>query len=217
MKIPFFPNIGDGTHCFQAALKMALAYFMPERSFDYDELDRISGKKLGMWTWPTRTILWLMDNGIDVQLIEKFDYKKFAKRGFDYLVDRYGEEIATAQRKNSNLISEMSLAGDFANRAQVDYRIPNIEDIRTAIKAGSIVIANINAATLSENQGYSGHFVVVCDVSLQGVVIHDPGIPPRPNLSISTKTFQNAWGYPTDNEKNLMILFKKDRNICNNN
>ena len=30
VKIPFFPNTGDGTHCWQAAMRMALAVCLPD-------------------------------------------------------------------------------------------------------------------------------------------------------------------------------------------
>ena len=82
--IPFFPNTGDGTHCFQAALMMALKHFEPARAFTYDALDRISQKLPGKWTWPTSAMLWLMGEGYKLKLIEEFDYHAFAARGVDF-------------------------------------------------------------------------------------------------------------------------------------
>ena len=103
MKIPFFPNTGDGTHCFQAAMRMALAVLAPEREFTYDELDLISRKLPGKWTWPTAAMLWMLDNGFGVELVENFDYSRFAAEGGDYLISRYGEEVGRAQIENSDV------------------------------------------------------------------------------------------------------------------
>ena len=209
MKIPFFPNTGDGTHCFQAAMRMALAVLMPEREFTYDELDRISSKLPGKWTWPTAAMLWMLDNGLDVELVENFDYPRFAEEGGDYLISRYGEEVGRAQIEHSDVERERTFALDFAGRASVEVRTPTMGDLKSRLVRGDVVIVNINAASLEGQQGYSGHFVVVCDVGEDTVVLHDPGLPPRPELAVPITRFEMAWAYPTERDRNLLAIRRR--------
>ena len=108
-KIPFFANLPDGTHCYQSALKMILTYFT-QKDFSFAELDQISGKLEGKWTWPTTSLIWLLDNGFEIKLIEEFNYESFGKEGKDYLIKRCGEEVANAQEANSDLPREQKLA-----------------------------------------------------------------------------------------------------------
>lgn len=208
MNIPFYPNTGDGTHCFQAALRMALSYFDPSREFTYSELDKISQKEEGKWTWPTAAMLWLMENGYEVKLVEEFDYTDFAKRGADYLIEKYGHEVAGIQTENSDIEREQEIASRFIEYAPLEFRIPELDDIKKLIADNWVVICNINASLLYGQHGYSGHFIVMLDVDGDEVVLHDPGLPPYPNKPIEKKLFEKAWGYPVQSDKNLLAIRK---------
>jgi hypothetical protein len=208
MNIPFFPNTGDGTHCFQAALKMALAHLLPEREFSYEFLDEMSGKKPGKWTWPTAAMLWLIEEGFEIGLVEEFDYREFVNDGGEYLLRRYGREVGEAQIKNSDIEYEREIAKRFIDIAPIEYRIPNFDDLKKAFSENSVSIIYLNAQALLGISGYSGHFIVVCDVDEKNVRLHDPGLPPRPNLIVSCDVFNKAWGYPTIHERNLLFMRK---------
>ncbi len=209
MNIPFFPNTGDGTHCFQAAMKMALAVLMPERTFTYDELDRISQKLPGKWTWPTAAMIWMLDNGLDPELVENFDYEEFALRGGEYLLARYGEEVGRAQIEHSDVEREMKFARHFVEFGRIIQKAPDLSDLVSRIADGAVLIVNINACALNQEPGYSGHFVVICDVEKNSIKIHDPGLPPRPGLIVPVDRFERAWGYPAAADKNLMAIRRK--------
>jgi len=120
MNIPYFPNTGDGTHCFQAAMKMALAALVPEREFSHEQLDKISLKLPGRWTWPTAAMLWMLEKGLEVKLIEEFDYADFAKRGGDYLIERYGKEVGRSQIEHSDVEFERDISRRFSKIAAIE-------------------------------------------------------------------------------------------------
>ena len=206
MKIPFFPNTGDGTHCFQAVLKMALAALRPDKEYSYDFLDKISNKQEGKWTWPTSAFLWLIDEGFEVRLIEEFDYAKFAAEGTDYISKKYGAEIARAQEQNSDIEAERKFARSFLTVADISKRVPELEDISELIAKNKIVIVNINSSALSGISGYSAHFVIVTEVMKNKVKIHDPGMPPNPDLVVSRSDFERAWAYPSERNKNVLAI-----------
>jgi len=206
MDIPFFPNTGDGTHCFQAVLKMLLAKLLSNKEYSYEELDRISEKRPGKWTWPTAAMLWMIDQGFEILLIEEFDYREFAEKGEDYLLDRYGPEVGQAQINNSEIEREQEIAKRFVDIAPLERRIPTLEDIKDKIDDCGVVIVNLNAAALYGHEGYSGHFVTVCEIGEDYVRLHDPGLPPSPNLTVSHEVFERAWAYPTERDKNLLAV-----------
>lgn len=203
--VPFFPNHPDGTHCYQAALKMVLTYFT-NREWSYTELIQITGKLEGKWTWPTTSLLWLLDHGYDVRLIEEFSYEEFAQRGKDYLIKKCGEEVADIQEVNSDLPREQKLAAEVAKRSPVDFRIPSWKDLEQLFKEGYLIICNINASSLYHRKGYSGHFVVPVAVRVTEITLHDPGLPPSPSITVSKQTFEKAWAYPTEHEKNILAI-----------
>lgn len=187
---------------------MALAYFNPQKKFTYDELDEISGKLPGKWTWPTKAMIWLIHQGFEVGLIEEFDYEEFVNNGEKYLNDRFGEEVGRAQAANSDVPREQEIAKEFIKLAPLKYSIPSLKDVEKLLKQNAVVIVNVNSAALYEIAGYSGHFIVICDVKKDAVVIHDPGIPPRPYVQVPIDCFMKAWGYPTKRDRNLMYIKK---------
>lgn len=187
---------------------MALAVVMPAREFTYAELDEISRKEPGKWTWPTAAMLWMIGQGLEIKLIEEFDYKALVERGGDYIIERFGEEVGRSQIANSDIDREIDIARKFVKVAPLEYRIPEAGDIKRLIKKGFVVVLNVNAAALHGIQGYSGHFVVVCDVGKKGITIHDPGVPPYPNFEVPSDIFERAWGYPSNRDKNLLAIRK---------
>ncbi len=76
------------------------------------------------------------------------------------------------------------------------------------MKDDYLIICNINANQLYSQAGYSGHFVVVVEVGADDIIIHDPGLPPAPSLKVPKAIFEKAWGYPTENEKNILAIRK---------
>ena len=208
MQIPFYPNTGDGTHCWQAALKMALKYFEPEKDFSYEELDEITAKQEGKWTWPTAGMLWLLERGYQLKLFTNFDYQKFADRGGDYIIEQYGEEIGRAQIENSDIEHELQFTKKFISLAPLQDKLPDFTDLEKFLQVGWVIICNINSAALHWRPGYSGHFIVLCEVSADEVVLHDPGLPAREYFRVSRASFQKAWAYPSEQDKNLLAIKK---------
>lgn len=211
-KIPFFSNLPDGTHCFQAALKMVLTFFT-RKEWPFEKLDTLSGKEANLWTWPTQSLLWLLEHGFDVKMIEEFSYEDFAKKGKNYLVEKYGVEVAEAQEAHSRLPREQKLAAKLSKRLNVDYHVPEWEDLIRLFNDNYLIICNINALKINRQEGYSGHFVVPVAILPHSIFIHDPGLPPKPLLEVERGIFEEAWGYPNNHSRNLLALRLKRSNI----
>ena len=149
---------------------------------------------------------WMIEQGLAIKLIEDFDYADFAARGGEYLIERYGEEVGRSQIDHSDVELERGISRRFAGMAPIERRIADIGDLRNELARGAVVIVNINAAPLYGTEGYSGHFVVVCDIGDDWIEIHDPGMPPKPNLRVPLERFTAAWAYPTPRDKNLLSI-----------
>ncbi len=205
--VPFFSNTPDDTHCFQAALKMVLKYFLPEKEFTFDELDKLTAKKEGLWTWATQGILNLHQMGFDIIDIDGFEIEKFIKNGNKYLITKYGEEVGKAQIENSDIDQEREIFKKYLPLKIHKTALPTLTLIKDLINKGYLVVCNVNAYALDKEENYAGHFVVISDYDAKGFLLHDPGLPPYPNRKVSYKNFTRAWEYPIKEAKNL-IAFK---------
>lgn len=205
LNVPFYSNTSDNYHCFQASLRMILSYFLPEREYSWDELDRVT-QHTSAYTWPLAGLLYCRSIGLSVKMIDLFDFTRFSNEGYSYLLEFLGREVADTQQKYSDLRQEMSNAREFVSKVNIEMRIPSRKDIHSALAAGNLVMCNVNARVLQQEDGYAGHFVVITGVSNDGPRLHDPGLPPLKDCDCSWNTFERAWMYPNAEAKNVMIF-----------
>ena len=206
--VPFFAYTQDNTHCYQSVLKMILKYFEPDKEYSYEELDILSGKVPGKWTWDTRAIINMKKMAFQVLAMDNFDYLKFSLNARDYMNSRLGFEAAAEQEKHSDFIKEMKDAKEYYQELGNSKKIPEISDIKRLIREGYLVSCNINGRTLRGRDGYSGHFVLVVGFTDNTLIIHNPGTPPVSNQEVDNLLFTRAWAFPSHDRQNL-TAFKK--------
>ena len=204
--VPFYPNTPDNTHCFQACLRMVLKYFQPDKDYSWKELEVISAKKEGLWTWPTAAMMWMKNRGFDVKDIEMFDYDEFVKDGEKYLRKLYGTEAGNEQIKHSDIAQEIDYAKQFLKLNAVTKEIPTKETLKELLKEKYLLMCLINAQRLDHESGYVGHFVIVKGFCENEFIIHDPGLPPMENRKVSIAEFEAAWAFPNERAKNVMAF-----------
>lgn len=209
-KVPFFPNTKDGTHCYQACLRSIFAYFEPEIKWSWGQLDQLSAKKKGLWTWPMQGLINIRNRGYDVIHQSSFDYPEFIHIGGDYLIQKYGEEVAQQQILNSDIHDEQKIAREYITYSIHKRSVPSLDTIKSLLNSGYLMICNVNYYGLYNQLGYGGHFIVVYKVSNSHLTLHDPGLPARPELVISTEQFGNAWEYPNSDSRNLQAIKKNN-------
>lgn len=205
-QVPFYANTIDNTHCFQAALKMVMKYFWPKMEFSWKQLERISAKKRGLWTWPLAGLVWLTLNKVEVKNIERFNYHKFARDGEKYLIKLFGPEVGKAQIEHSNIKQEQRLSKIFVKAVETEKRLPTLHDIRILLADDFLVVCNVNARVLDKRSGYTGHFVVVIGYTDKHLILHDPGLPPHKSRKVPYNLFAEAWAYPNKEAKNIMAF-----------
>lgn len=205
--VPFYANTPDDTHCFQACLRMILKYFLSDKEFDWQELDKISAKVEGLWTWPTAGLLWLQEHGFVVHDVSSFDYKRFANESEAYLVEHAGRHKAAVSIAYSDMPQEIALAKKFLKQAQsVELRIPSISEMEVYLDKGYLVCCQINLRALNDKPGYSGHFVLLIGYDKDTFTLHDPGLPSHEGRVVTKSQFEKAWAYPNDAAKNYFAV-----------
>lgn len=202
-KVPFYSNTPDNTHCYQAALRMVLKYFLPDREYSWKELEKFTAKKEGLWTWPTQAHMNLINLGFDVIDMDDFDNKRFVKEGGKYLIEKFGEEVGGKQIARSDIEQERRLMKEYEKYKKHKIQFPEFEDIKHVLDEKYLIICNVNMYTLHGKPGYAGHFVVIYGYDENLLYLHDPGLPPTESMKVSYNEFQKAWDYPDKNARNI--------------
>lgn len=205
-KVPFYGNTYDDTHCFQAALKMILGYYFPDEEYTWKELENISAKVEGLWTWPTAGLLYLQQKGLTIKIIEIFDSPRFVDEGEKYLLEFFGDDVGKEQIKYSDIPQERKLIKEALKLLDIEKRLPSVDDLIKLLNTGNILICNVNSKALNDQVGYVGHFVVLYDYQDGQFILHDPGLPPREARKVTADQFLKAWAYPDDNAKSVTAI-----------
>lgn len=206
--VPFFSNTPDNTHCFQATIRSVLAYYMPERTFTFEQLDALSAKKEGLATWPQAMLLQLSKMGFDVIIIENFDAQRFIDEGEQYLEDAYGKEAAAWQIANSDIPQERNIYKDIIKTKNITIiqRPASLNDVKQFIDQGYLVQAMVNARVLANKKGYVGHSVLIYDYTIKGLRMHNPGLPAHESQHISYDDFSTSWESPNKRATNCIAI-----------
>ncbi len=205
-KVPFYSNTPDDTHCFQAALKMGIEYFLPETILSFEAMDKFTNKKEGLWTWPLRGVINLAQMGFQVVDVDFFSLESFIEDPNEYLIKRYGQEVGEAQIKHSDLDAVVKDCEEYLKLGLHQERIPDQTEIKKLIDEGYLVICNVNSQALHNKNGYVGHFVAIFDYDTDNFILHDPGLPPIENLKVSFNQFKKGWEYPDERSANLLAI-----------
>jgi len=204
--VPFYEN-HDSLHCFEATFRSALAYFLPDRTFSWADLDRLTGKQPGLATWPQQMLINLHDMDFDIIMVEGFNGEAFIKQGGQYLIDTFGKEAAAWQIKHSDIPTEQKLYQEALDKGlRIEHRIPDLSEIEQRLREGYLVQCIVNSRRLNGQKGYVGHSVLVYDITDGIITMHDPGPPKYERRTISIADFEAAWADPDDNAKNYIAI-----------
>jgi hypothetical protein len=203
--VPFYSNTEDGTHCFQASVRMVVKALRPALDYSWHALDGVTGKIEGGDTWPFAGTVWLHEQGFDVRYIELADNRRFADEGKAYLLELYGEH-ANAADPRTDYAQEQAHARRMVENVRCEVRVPTADDLRTLLSDGFVLICYVNSRALNGKDGHRGHFVVVKGFDAEALVMHDPGPPATENRRMSFAAFERAWGYPDDRTKCVLAV-----------
>ena len=207
-EVPFISNTAEDKQCLQAAYGMIRNYFEPDLEMSWDEWSAITGYLPGKGTWSMAGLLWFKERGYSVIHIADFDYAALATEGEKYLIKLHGEELAQWEINNMDMATERTRATLFQASNISINRKPKFSDIKAYLDKGYLVKCQVNLNALNEIPGYTGHAVVVTGYTSSGLIIHDPGLPARPDRYVGSERFIEAWINPETQSAKMDAIFR---------
>jgi hypothetical protein len=195
-KPKFYANLDDETHCTQASIIMVLSILFPEKNFSFEEIDKVTNNQWsGFATWQTHELFYYEELNINFKYYDTFDMKIFGEQGLAYIAEAYGHEVAEYNLKNTKDINlERRLCLEIANKKWF-FKRKNIglNLVKKLLDQNYYLMLNLNSRILNQQPGWAGHRVVCYGYDENGLVVHDPGLPPHPARHVAFDLFKKAW------------------------
>lgn len=191
--IPFYPNHADDMHCEMSVYASVLDYFLHKKP-SWSELEELVGYKPGKAAWTVGPLPKMAELGLDIRMIEPFDYTRYLDEGDSYLRTLYTSEQIEWYRKNSNIIEMKKLIPKFQKAINHERRRASLKDIDNMLAEGRLVFVTLNSRTLNDKDGFVSHAVLILDKKGDNYIAHDPGSPPRPSRKIPSDKLLKAMG-----------------------
>ncbi|TVQ89248.1 MAG: hypothetical protein EA397_15865 [Deltaproteobacteria bacterium] len=214
MTPPFVPN-PDAYRCLQCTLLMALralgARHVDGRIPDLDLLDTLTHRRPGEGTWTHAAYLALRGfPTVQARAYDAFDYRAFAQSPTATLFDAFPRGIASAMASGFDLVAAASLARELLDDPPLDLiaEPPTLRHVDALLTAGWLLLANVDAGTLSGRGLTSGHSVLLFAREGEVYRVHDPGMKGegRADLRISRELFEAAWSFMGPARRELLAL-----------
>lgn len=194
LNLPFYPNDEAGIQCLQVTLKTILKYFL-NKEYSLDELDKLTFRRDGYWTWTHQIIPVLHNLNLNVTFYSIDNVDDYTK-GKEFIKEAYGEENYENILKNTDVEVMVNTAKDILDYNLFEHKKISIDEIEEAIENESAVAVLINANVLyqRENTSYQGHFVTLTGFDEEYIYYHESGPKnPTPNSKVKKEIFQKAF------------------------
>ncbi len=204
---PFYENKGDGNQCMQVAMKSVLKHVL-EKDFSLDDLDKLTGRKNGLWTWTSQVVIVLHDFGLKIKYYSKSDLEPFLE-GEPFIRKHFGKD-ADKILKFTDLPVVLDSFKKLLKYDIFEKRKFTFEEVESHMEQGHIPLMLIDRNKIVGKEGfYQGHFIIVTGFDDQNVFYHESGPKnPEANKKVLKSTFIDAWNANgTDND--LVIVYGK--------
>lgn len=192
-RVPFYANHEDDMHCMLAVYRSLFDYFL-HRRMSWEELEAFTGFKPGRAAWTLKSLVQFAAMDFDIQMVEPFNYRKYAETGEDYLYEVFTRDKADWFIQNSNVLDIKSHIPQFLETISYDNRQATLQDIDAMLAEGRLVFLTVNSRLLNDQAGYVSHVLLVIDHTDDEFIVHDPGLPPLPNRHVSREKLWQAMG-----------------------
>ncbi|TAK04719.1 hypothetical protein EPO33_01855 [Patescibacteria group bacterium] len=190
----FIGNLSDDLHCLQACIRMFGETI--GRPISWAEADAITGFQKDLYTWPARSIIELNTLFPGTRYWTDFDYGRFCREGRAYLLSYFHGDVAWVDDQEAHASpgfeKEMRDAQRMVEAQLVERRNPSASDWKD-ILAAHYVIAFVDSGVLHERERGIGHSVLLYGVDGGELLLHDPGLPPRPSVRVPVERFMKAY------------------------
>lgn len=209
--VPFYANHEDGLHCVMAAYKSLFDYFM-NRKMTWPELEAFTGFKPGKVAWTPRSLVQFAAMGLDVRIIEPFDYRLYLQKGEGYLHEILSVEKADWLVKHSSLDDLSDALPAFFEKVPHEQRQVTLQDIDAMLAEGRLVTVTVDSAVLNDTADYNAHMILILDFVDGEYVVHDPGPPPYPARRLTPEVLWAAMGGDDNTASITGFMHKRQHN-----
>lgn len=205
--LPFYKNDGDGNQCLQVCGKIVIKHFL-DRDCSLDELDELTGRKAGLWTYTPQIVSILDDVGLKTKFYSKENLEPFLE-GEAFYRRHFGKD-ADEILKHTDIPEVSRAIGKLLDYDGFENRKISIGEIEGHVGDGHVVLVLIDNNKISgEGNFYRGHAVVVTGFDDENIYYHDSG--PRnaeANKKVRKEVFVEAMdANGTDND--CVVVFGK--------
>ncbi len=209
LQIPFYENTGDGNQCMQVAMQSALKYFL-DKEVSLEELDSLTGRKAGLWTWPSQIVAVLHDLGLKVKFYSKVDSGQFLA-GEPFIRKQFGKN-AEKILKFTDLPVVMEAIKKILSQGLFEKRKLSFAEIESHLEQGHLPLVLIDLNKLVGKGGlFEGHLVAVTGFDDQSVFYHESGPKnPEANKRVPKQDFIDAWNAGGTDNTVVIVFGKRD-------
>lgn len=207
LSVPFYENKGDGNQCMQVTMKSVLKHFL-DKNFSLDELDELTGRKNGLWTWTSQVVTVLYDLGLNVEYYSKSGLEPFLE-GEPFIRKHFGKDSEKILQ-----FTDLPVVLESINKLLTyeifEKRKLSFDEIESHIEQGHVPLMLIDHSKIVGKEDlYQGHFIVVTGFNDQNVFYHESGPKnPEEHKKVSKSIFIEAWNANgTDND--VVIVYGK--------
>lgn len=187
----FYPNQADDNHCLQASILIvlnSLGYPMP-----WNKVNKLTKYDSRYYSWTIIAASIVSELIPNTRLITGLDYAKLAELGEEYLKLHWDASWYENQKKHASpgFAREQQFAKGFKGKFELRESKAPAEEIVELLK-DNLIIALIDPCMIKNQNGSSGHFVVLYKSQNGQFMYHDPGNPPIENAQVDQEIFMRA-------------------------
>ncbi len=196
LKVPFYKSIKD-TDCGPLALRMALAYFGENHTFE-DISKQERQLETGL-VWSVGIARASKIFGFKTKLVSTNNFSH--EEDIDYYKQYSNDSGKIVLKELSDEIKKIGV--------EIEERNISLEELLKHVSRNSIPILLVNWFVIANRPGFSGHFLLITGYDKENIYVHNPGIAnARAHLSIKKEIFVRAWE-SKGTDKDAIVIFRK--------
>ncbi len=190
----FVDETKDNKRCVQACLKMILKYFLPQKDFNWKQLDKITHKIPKKGTWWFAFYPELVKLGFEVATYRDANYfRNLMKHGLKYLYVAHPKRIADWYIKHSNIKNVMHLIPKVLKEIKFNSKRASFKDVELRLNNDYLLMSDIISRAIYHRTGFVSHAVVITGIDAKNIYINDPANKAGKSVAVPRKIFHVAW------------------------
>jgi 23S rRNA pseudouridine1911/1915/1917 synthase len=194
-EVSFYPNHVDGERSVLAAYSSIFEFFLGKKT-KLKDMEAFVGFEEGKVTMTLPALVKMVDMGLDIRVVEPFDYRRFASKGREYLEQMFTPEKVDWYLENTDIMDIKPQIAAFLRTVDYVKDSATIDDIDGMLTDGRLILVTVNRKVLNNEagNGENDHAVLVVGRERENYIVHDPGPKPQADRRVSRQKLIQAMG-----------------------